>query len=315
MFFAAFWILCSHSIGVVGAEQWPFLMKLKPLIAFGWGGVDIFFFLSGLGIGLSLSKNPSFSIFISKRFNRIFCSFFLIVTVEHIVNGTRTVSYLLDVSTISYWLPLFGEHSKNTFWYVSAAFAFYLLSYPYYRIFCKKPFVSTVVIVLLGLALYKLLFGKIDFFLGRIPIYFMGMYASRWVNTSFKTWPFVLLASIAYCVMALIAWRYGGMVLSGSGLHFILFMFITPGLVFFLSNVFKFMDRFKLGSFVDKQLACLGKYSLEIYLVHWSFICMIKQFDWKISWILFVIVSIVLAWVVKKLADGMLAWDKIRCKD
>ena len=259
MFFAAFWVLCSHSIGIVGAEQWPFLMNLKPLIAFGWGGVDIFLFLSGMGIGLSLSKSPSFPTFMSKRFNRIFGSFFLIVTVEHLVNGTQTVSYLLDVSTLSYWLPLLGEHSKNTFWYVSAAFVFYLLSYPYYKVFSKKPLLATVLVSLGGLILYRLLFGKIDFFLARIPIYFIGMYASTLLHVSFRSWPFVVFSGFVYCVMAMISWLYGGQTLSDIGLHFVLFIFITPGLVFALAYLFDFMDRYKIGQVANKAISCLGQ--------------------------------------------------------
>ena len=59
MLFSALWILCSHSVSTVGEEQWNFLLKFKPIIAFGWGGVDIFLFLSGLGIGLSLTKKQT----------------------------------------------------------------------------------------------------------------------------------------------------------------------------------------------------------------------------------------------------------------
>ncbi|MCR8912779.1 acyltransferase [Barnesiella sp. ET7] len=314
MFFAALWILCSHSISIVGAEQWSFLLKLKPLIAFGWGGVDIFFFLSGLGIGLSLSKQPKFSTYLSKRFNRIWFPFFLIVTIEHVMNNTKTISYLLDVSTLSYWLPLLGEHSKNTFWYISAAFAFYLISYPYHALFCRRPLLSTILISILGLVLYKLFFGKIDFFLGRVPIYFIGMYASRWVNVSFKSFPFIFIGLLSYCLMALVAWRYGGLLLSEVGLHFILFIAIAPGIVLFLANLFEFINKYKWGALVNRICNKLGKYSLEIYLVHWTFLCMIKQFEWEIPWIIFVVVSIAIACILQFISNYLLQINKIMCK-
>lgn len=44
MLFSALWILCSHSVCTIGEEQWNFLLKLKPIIAFGWGALTYFFF-------------------------------------------------------------------------------------------------------------------------------------------------------------------------------------------------------------------------------------------------------------------------------
>ena len=300
MLFSALWILCCHSVSIMGTEQWTFLQMFKPLIAFGWGGVDIFLFLSGLGIGLSLSKRPQFNSFFSKRFNRIFYSFFIIVTIVHIANQTSTIDYILDTTTLSYWLPLFGINATNSFWYISAAFAFYLLSYPYYNLFFyKKPLLSTIIISLIGLICYKLLFGKIDFFLARIPIYFIGMYSSKFVCQSFKSTPFILLSIIAYSAMSLIAWKFGGLTLSSTGLNFIFFIFITPGLVFLLSSFFKFLDNMKWGKYLNKTFNILGNYSLEIYLVHWGLLCMMKEFEWNINWFIFIGITILISFAVK----------------
>lgn len=311
MLFSALWILCSHSVGTIGEEQWNFLLKFKPIIAFGWGGVDIFLFLSGLGIGLSLTKKQTFSTFISKRFKRIFFPFFIMVTVEHIINQTQTIAYLLDITTISYWLPLIGEHSKNTFWYISAAFAFYIFSYPYYKYFFqKKPLISTIIVSVIGLLLYRLLFGKIDFFLARVPIYFIGMYVSRLVDKSFNPTPFILLSGITYCGMSLAAWKFGGLILSSMGLHFILFIIITPGLIFLLGKIFKFLDGLNWGTYLNKLFNFMGNYSLEIYLVHWSFLCMIQKFNWDISWGVFLGISMLSSFLVKFLATQFLIINK-----
>ena len=38
MAFAAFWILCSHSIGIGGERLWSYLNAFKPIFSFGWGG-------------------------------------------------------------------------------------------------------------------------------------------------------------------------------------------------------------------------------------------------------------------------------------
>lgn len=247
MAFAAFWILCSHSIGAVGGRQWEYLNYFRPFIAFGWGGVDIFLFLSGLGIALSLNKRPSLSQFLSKRFNRIYPAFFIAVTIEHIIYNTTVQSFWLDVSTLSYWSPLLGIQEKNTFWYVSAIFAFYLISYPYYKYcFSKWPLLSTIIISVLGLLLYQI-FPPLKLFLGRIPIFFIGMYSSLFLEKEFKTIKFVLLSIFCYCLMSLIAWLYGGRILSDTGIHFIFFIFITPGLIILLSKILSYLNNIKIG--------------------------------------------------------------------
>ena len=139
------------------------------------------------------------------------------------------------------------------------------------------------------------------------------MYASTLLHVSFRSWPFVVFSGFVYCVMAMISWLYGGQTLSDIGLHFVLFIFITPGLVFALAYLFDFMDRYKIGQVANKAISCLGQYSLEIYLVHWSFICMMKQFNWHLPWIVFVVISIALAWLVKKCSDYILKLDRVRC--
>ena len=308
MAFAAFWILCSHSIGAVGGRQWEYLNYFRPFIAFGWGGVDIFLFLSGLGIALSLNKRPSLSQFLSKRFNRIYPAFFIAVTIEHIIYNTTVQSFWLDVSTLSYWSPLLGIQEKNTFWYVSAIFAFYLISYPYYKYcFSKWPLLSTIIISVLGLLLYQI-FPPLKLFLGRIPIFFIGMYSSLFLEKEFKTIKFVLLSIFCYCLMSLIAWLYGGRILSDTGIHFIFFIFITPGLIILLSKILFYLNNIKIGGGIVKLCNYLGTFSLEIYLTHWIILCTINTFSWNVPWGIFIVLSFISAYIIKSISNG---WNKV----
>lgn len=82
MAIAALWILGSHCYYL---GLWNDLSWFKPLLAYGWAGVDVFLFLSGIGIGFSLSKRPSATNFFSKRFNRIFPTFFIAIAIEHLI--------------------------------------------------------------------------------------------------------------------------------------------------------------------------------------------------------------------------------------
>ena len=107
MFFAAFWILCSHCLSFCG-DQYSFLNRFRPLVAYGYGGVDIFFFLSGIGIALSLQKGPLLKSFLSRRVSRIYPAFWIMVTISYLVSNNPSRLYLGDVLTLSYWFPLFG---------------------------------------------------------------------------------------------------------------------------------------------------------------------------------------------------------------
>lgn len=313
MSFAAFWILCSHSINICGENLWTYLYYFKPLIAYGWGGIDIFFFLSGLGIGLSLKKNPSTAQFFSKRFNRIFPAFFIVVTVEHLLYNDSILKYFWDVTMLGYWTPLLGYATKNTFWYVSAAFAFYLLSYPYYKYyFSKRPLLSTLIISVIGFSLYYIL--PLDLFLGRIPIYFMGMFASQYVHKCFKIFPFGILAIAVYMTICYVAYRYGGRILTDHGLHFFAFIFITPGLVFLLAKCFSFLDSIKIGKLIVRYIDVIGRVSLEFYLVHWVLLCAIDALGWYLPWGVFILLSLTFAYMVHWTAKGLDKLERIRLK-
>lgn len=206
MGFAAFWIMCSHSIGIVGDTLWPYLIQFKPLMSFGWGGVDIFLFISGLGIGLSLKKNPSKAQFFSKRFNRIF------------------------------------------------------------------------------------------------------------IHKHFKTRTFVILSVLVYFVICYVAYKYGHRTLSDYGLHFLAFIFITPGLIFMLTQCFTLLNRIKYVKIVVKSIGVVGKVSLEFYLIHWVLLCVIDAYDWTMPWGLFILFSLLLAYIVHWMACGLEKVERERLK-
>ena len=289
------WILGSHCYYL---GQWNGLAWFKPLLAYGWAGVDIFLFLSGIGIGSSLSKKPSTTKFFSKRFNRIFPTFFIAVAIEHLIYNTDVVSFWLDVSTISYWLPLIGIHSKITFWYVSAIFVFYFIAYFYYKhCFIKNPLIFTVVISILGIVLSQFA-PSIHLFTARIPIFFIGMYFSLYLKKDIKISPFILLSILCYFLLIFLAWKYGGAVLMAKGLPFYVFILITPGFIFLLASIFSILDKTRYGKIIDKGIDWMGKLSLELYFIHWILLCAINTFDYHLSWGIFVLLSLFISYIL-----------------
>ena len=193
---------------------------------------------------------------------------------------------------------MIGIHSKSTFWYVSAIFVFYFIAYFYYKYcFVRNPLLFTIVISILGISL-SLPLPSIHLFTTRIPIFFIGIYFSLYLKKEIKATFFILLSVLGYITLVFCAWRYGGAVLSEKYLPFYAFIFITPGLVFLLSNVFSMLDRTRYGVIVGKGVDWIGKLSLELYLIHWILLCAINVFDYHMSWGIFVLLSLFLSYIL-----------------
>ena len=71
MGFAALWILFFHVCGTVITAEHPIAAWIEARIKrFGYGGVDIFFLLSGMGLTYAISKSKLY-VFYYRRFKRI----------------------------------------------------------------------------------------------------------------------------------------------------------------------------------------------------------------------------------------------------
>ena len=102
-------------------------------------GVDIFLFLSGMGLWFSWTKRPSLSHFFSRRFLRIYPAWFIIACLYYIPDflcpdfvghsgHSANIIDLIGNITINwnFWI-----NDELTFWYIPAIMALYLVS-PFY---------------------------------------------------------------------------------------------------------------------------------------------------------------------------------------
>lgn len=120
---ATLMIVLCHSVSIV-----PFPGGLATLISYGTMGVNIFLFLSGIGLYYSLKNNGDCLIFYKKRFNRVIIPYLFIGGVWYgirylICEEGNIVQFLYELSTLSFW----KEHKGA--WYVAAIIPIYIL-YP-----------------------------------------------------------------------------------------------------------------------------------------------------------------------------------------
>lgn len=205
-----------------------------------------------------------------------------------------------------------------TFWYVSAAFAFYLLSFPLFHMLKKYPLPFTALISIVGILLFYLgilwmndTLGNIHLFLARIPIYFSGLFVGYKIKVlHFPSKILVLISLLAYLSLGMGSMLLGGRVFTLYGFNFALLFFVTPGLIVALTIAFRWMEQWKMGKLFNKLLQYIGTFSLELYFTHMLIINLICQNHMEMNFGIFLMLSIVSSVVLKKMASCFLIMVK-----
>ena len=145
-------------------------------------GVDMFLFLSGIGLWYSWVKNPSVSHFYKRRLLRIFPTWLVISSIYYLQRfNFETGDYLdlfLDITVNwGFWL-----NDELTFWYVPAIMMLYLWAPLYMKLVQRHPvyrwlpvlMICWCVIVQWVVPVHQAV-GHIEIFWSRVPIFFIGI--------------------------------------------------------------------------------------------------------------------------------------------
>lgn len=223
-------------IGVVIVHSGFNIPIFNYIKEFGYGGVDIFMFCSGIGCYFSLTKNADSVQFIKRRFFRLMPTYLVFIIpwiiVKALLNNNISVASIIGNIFCFGWL--FGF--KNQFsWYVDAIWLLYLVTPILFAVISKnfnlkKLFVTTVFMLLISIAFFN---SELLLFFSRIPIYFIGMYfgyiaeKKRALEKKTKIMLLVLMA-IGFMILSLcMIFCYS--VMFNYGLFWYPFIFITPG--------------------------------------------------------------------------------------
>lgn len=195
---AILWVVFFHAqLGLNG-----FLYEIQKI---GYGGVDLFFFLSGYGLYHSLSKGTKG--YLARRARRIlpaylpFCLVWLAVMIplSNLSFGQSVKTVLGNVFMVGY----FFDAPLMINWYVSALAVSLLLAPALYA--CLKPgrlYWLRAAVLLAGMYLFGLLFvGNVKYMaVSRLPVFALGMIFAGPHNRRSEKW-----TPAALCVLGLIA--------------------------------------------------------------------------------------------------------------
>ena len=240
-------------------------------------GVDMFLFLSGIGLWYAWVKQPSVSHFYRRRLLRLFPAWLVVSSIYYLQRfNFETGDYLdlvLDITVNwGFWL-----HDELTFWYVPAIMMLYLWAPLYMKLIARHPvfrwlpvlMVCWCVIVQWVVPVHQAV-GHIEIFWSRVPIFFLGINCGSLVRQDHRIEPagrwlgwITLLMTAAACIW-LEQMRHGRFPLFAERMIYIP---LTVSLLILLCDFFRIAP-----AWCNRACVFLGGISLEIYLIHNHFV-------------------------------------------
>ncbi|MBQ8497222.1 MAG: acyltransferase [Clostridia bacterium] len=272
---AALWIYLFH--------EWIPLAPNVPVLGFtedfikqiGFFGVDIFFFLSGMGLTHAIEKY-SLSVFYQRRFLRILPPYILTAIILMLANGWLFPQFLKHLFGVTF----FTENIYALLWFVPAISIFYLL-FPLYHFIFKKAgnkilFTGVMLMLWLTASLLAAKHMRLDLFgfTNRIPIFLVGILIGSLGKKgvpAFPKWIWVLLFGIFIAGLATAyQTNYKGLYLlvPVSNCCVPNFLMAFSG-TFLFAEILKLCDTYgrKLGKIFLAVLRFFGTISFEFYCV------------------------------------------------
>ena len=275
-------------------------------------GVDIFLFLSGVGLWFSWVKTPDVLRFYRRRLLRIVPTWIVVATAFYLPDylGARRFSHsivdLIGDITINwdFWL-----HDELTFWYVPAIMALYLVAPWYMRLVQSRPvyrwlpllMVIWCVMVQWVLPIHHAV-GHIEIFWSRVPIFFIGINFGEMVRTrrqlsSDAVWLLLVtfLMTFGTCLY-LEQVRHGQFPLFVERMLYIPFTVCT---VLVMNRIFR-----RTPQWVNSSFRFVGALSLEVYLIHIHFVLVYVQpyhLGYWLTFLVTVAITLPIAWLLQRL--------------
>lgn len=289
----------------------------------GSSGVDIFIFLSGLGLYFSWKKSPARKTFYRKRFMKVLPPYFLIaipvwIWYDFFYKYKGAIQFTKDLLFISFF-----TEGQKWFWYILLCGICYLC-FPYIyqvietasdRIAEHMRMISlfsfiTVVAILLQLYCTDL-FNNINIAFLRFPVFFIGCFVGRSAWEERKIPRAVYVSAVLSFFLLLIDRK--NIIISRYTLAF-----FNLHLCLLLLFVF---EKIQTNIIIPKTLKVLdyfGKYSLELYLAHVAVRRIMKTLGYRTCYpryeICMVIISVVLAVLIKQLINALTEYAVQRSK-
>ena len=264
MGFAALWIAFLHAS--MSFDD-PLLSAFK---ATGHCGVEIFLFLSSLGMYYAWQKGERGWSFLARRMIRLLPAFLIVSVFRAWYLHYTLPKAVLMLTTLNFWL----SYDRST-WYISAAVALYAVTPAYLSWLTRGSEERKTWAVTASCALIGLLFHDTQWmiFTASAPVYFLGFLAGKYAYekrpiSGMQKWIGLLLMAAGFAALYIAhQLDVNENLLWGWGMFWYPSLLLTWPLCAGLAMLADAMPAL-LRRIVQDPLQKLGEVSLEFYLLH-----------------------------------------------
>lgn len=275
MGFAILWVMYFHIPLKFATEVGWFIHRI------GFYGVDIFLFLSGLGVYYSLTKRPNVLRFYKARLIRILPAYIIVACASYCLlrlDRAGALDFFYYISGIGYWT----RHARFD-WYIPTQLAFYLITpmflFFYKKLSGKKQIIYIVACMSLSVPLCVIMYYNDLIYLWgtavRLSVFLLGIHTGRLAAQDKKVTKTSLILNIAaFIVGTFLAYYLNGCVKEPeyikNGLNCYPALLMMPSFCLLVSLGLSALNKKlpKLEKVITFPFDFLGKYSLELYLLH-----------------------------------------------
>lgn len=274
-------------------------------------GVDMFLFLSGIGLWFSWMKTPSYRNFYFRRLIRIYPAWLIIACLYylprlHVHDAASLVNLIGEIGfNWNFWL-----HDELSFWYIPAIMMLYLFAPPYMELIRRHSVYRWLpVVMIMWCILVEWVtpihhaVGHLEIFWSRVPIFFIGINMGEMVRQRRTIDGQGIWMLIIMFVMTSVSCFFLEQERHGQFPLFVERMLYIPLTITFILICNRVLRR--TPKWVNGALAFVGSLSLECYLIHLHFVLnyLPKAWSYWPTFLACVVATLPLAWVLSKIVD------------
>ena len=266
--FSILWIIAFHIFRNVGIGNFGYVTNgLSLILSRGNMGVDIFLFLSAVGLSKSIQNNDTIH-FYKHRIKRVVLPYLLMaipffIWYDFIYYKDGFYEYIYNVATVNFWL-----NGKHPVWYVAFILVLYLIFPLLHRWDKKTHHVSTICIIVICVLLEFLmcktgfwLFRTSEKALSRIPVFMVGLMVAP-IVLSERRIPLKLVLFMFIIGIGLFAF------ISLRPPYLVLIRYIYCPISIAIILCYTYYRRKSKTIWIWNSLAWIGALSFELYIVH-----------------------------------------------
>lgn len=290
-------------------------------------GVDIFLFLSGIGLWFSWVKTTHTGTllrdwlrFYGRRLLRVYPAWLIIACLYYIPRDITWDGFTFPWAGIGealgdilinwdFWL-----HDEGTFWYIPATMMLYVFAPPYMQLIHRHPIYRWLVVVMIMWCILvqyvspiHQAVGHIEIFWSRVPIFFLGINMAEAVRQrqtldGQSIWMIWIMFLMALGTSVWLEQEIHGRF--PIFLERMLYIPLTVTTILLLNRLFR-----RTPAWVNRVFAFVGTVSLEAYLIHIEFVLRpIERYHlgyWPTA-LLTIAITLPLAWLLHILLSRLL---------